>query len=349
MLPRKAASVAGASDGGASNWALAGRPSPHKSAITTFAEALRICGLCKRKSDTPNPTPNKVPGPLLSFCAGRVLRCTSCRNWCRQVANQRKPKDIQDDIDADDTGEKQKEYTHSLEVFESKWDAIPGYWSAELTQSLPVPTFLRAVRTTGTVDTLNLGVFWPKTVWEVEEKTEPYPENKSVKYPVNGVSTEGVWRCKTKGEPPGTLTKAGLLTNTVEESTNIADSSVQRKVDYQRTKDDALALARGVVANKKQSADGDGEDFYEMADNGAARVIKRRKLERSESQSDDDLLLLMPTNRLGKCKRQPSPHDSASDSQQGKPASRAKAKGKPGAQAKAKNKPKASISSRRLH
>ena len=58
-------------------------------------------------------------------------------------------------------------------------------------------------------------MFWSKKVWDHNEEI-PFPEDRAVIYKFDGQKLLGVWRDKNHGEPPGSVTKSGVISKKVK-------------------------------------------------------------------------------------------------------------------------------------
>ena len=218
--------------------------------------------MCKRDENYPNPVPNKISEQTLQFVSGRLLRCQSCRFWLRTCLVGRTAGEFQKEMDNDASGDKRAEYLNSLKSLEQVWNDSPGYVK-NVQDKIPLPTWVNIVEETGTQDTVNLGVFWPKTVWEAEaESAEPFPEAKAVWYREQW----GVWRDKKHGEPPGTITASKVVSKKAQRIHQISSSATAMKGDLDKAFDAAAGVVAGFSAKKVKLED--GSQKIEFQDSG---------------------------------------------------------------------------------
>ena len=165
-----------------------------------------------RDESSPNPTQTKVPGELLGFTEnGRLSRCTSCTQWLRSCLGRPVSTFSTFTKDLAAGGEAAlAEYVANLTRFKQLWKSAPGAYLTNVKGKLPLPSFVNQIEEGGAEDRTNFGVFWSKKVWDHNEEI-PFPEDRAVIYKLDGQKLLRVWRDKKHGQPPGSITKSGVI------------------------------------------------------------------------------------------------------------------------------------------
>ena len=133
--------------------------------------STKTCGMCLRTDKHPNPMPKKLPGTLLQFVSGHILRCVSCKNYLRSICSNSSPKEMQDSMAQDP--DKRVDYLACVNKYDEEANNTVGYLTS-VKDKIPRPSFVNIVEEQGKQDTMNLGVFWPNNVGLAEE-AEAFP------------------------------------------------------------------------------------------------------------------------------------------------------------------------------
>ena len=256
--------------------------------------ATKTCGLCLRTDAHPNRTPTKVKSKTLQFVPGRLLRCISCRQWIRLHLKGKTPSEVQEECKQNP--EMQAQLTACVEQFEDLWESTLGYLKNSA-DKLDIPSWCTVQEEEGTEDRLNLGVFWPRHVWERELPGEPFPDASGTSYASGGVKHFGLWRDKRHGEPPGSITAVKLSSIKAVKTKEVSNSRTSLKGDAHRSFGLAAKAITGFDVTKETLEDGSSSIGFKDA--GAAAVHKKRKLQPELSnESSDDWGDLAPSKRM---------------------------------------------------
>ena len=137
------------------------------SAASSRRPSGQPCKLCKRQRTHPNPTPTKRRGQFLHFAHVDGSLCSSCRCFKKQCY----PCQTTDQLAnaTQESPEHQHFYDASLVQFEEAFEQSGGGRVRNAVQRFSPPTLVKVVDSTISQGTLQLGVFWPKAVYESEE------------------------------------------------------------------------------------------------------------------------------------------------------------------------------------
>ena len=159
------------------------------------------------------------------------------------------------------------------------------------------PDCLRLIKESSDDAILNLGVFWPVPVFVAEEGKEPNPEDLT-DFVFHGKKLRGVYRSKTCGEPPGTITRGAGQHEKILQIRDLAPEKASegfKKIADQTVhghsvtmkKDDATGEASYMPVQTKtklKAADGDDElDWSDILTTGGKSTVTYE-----DSSSDTD-------------------------------------------------------------
>jgi hypothetical protein len=213
------------------------------------------------------------------------MRCISCRNWCRTCLVGRTPAQLQTELEADDL--KFREYHISISAFEDHWNTTSGYVKGAK-DVIPIPQFINIIEEEGVEDRVNLGVFWPKDVFLVEE-TSSFPEGIATYYTVGGKRTLGVWRDKKHGEPPGTVTKSTVSAKRSQSLKQVGSHLTSSSAEMRRAHAASSSFIAGFQSRTVQ--DEGGSTHVEFTDAGSKEAGSKLI---EDSDSDNEWARLKP-------------------------------------------------------
>lgn len=256
----------------------------------------RHCRFCKRSERAHNPTMKKHQGPFLAFVSAKSKQCLNCRAFLRTCVHGCSIDEFSKELESDP--ERQKSYLESLSEYEALYNDTTGYLKNPASK-ITMPSWVTAILEQGTEAIMNVGIFWPKAIYDKHEK-EPLPKDQCVPYTYCGKKLLGIWRDKVHGEPMGTIAQNKVMTKKTQHATEVANSKNEfRKGGLADAYKAASTMATGFDA--VLSAGGDGKvESLTFKDKGAASVEKKKILAKRLSDSSEDWAsALLPGVKVG--------------------------------------------------
>ena len=224
----------------------------------------------------------------MAFIADDRNECVSCKVFLQSAYRGQKKDEIAAGLNDDS---KHSEYLGCLENYEEDWDKCDRI--RNIAEKYKPPTLVTLKETTSTGGQMNLGIFWPKAIWE--SRFGPLPKNKIQSYSFNGkkllgrIEDENVHGC-----PIGCIRLTESCATSIQKETQLVDSSTShRKEAAQETFDRTrAALANTVTA--KESKNDDGEVVgVEVNIRGRGKLAAHN----SETSSGDDWIAMVRAAR----------------------------------------------------
>ena len=278
-----------------------------------------VCRFCWRTGKTKNPVPTKHLGDYLVFDSSDKRKCLVCKAFLKAVYKGHPMEDIAKSCQQEQFHD---EYMESLCKYEAAFNNTTGRLRNALERAKP-PTVITAINEVAAVGKMNMGVFWPRAIYE---GTGAKLEKKDmVKYTYMGKALCGIIRDSAHGSPPGTITIEGQDIQKVQKAVRIGNSDEsyrkgQLEDIYSRT---AAAIASSAV---KTTVEKNAETGAEQVKNKVIRKASQELQERPSDSSDDWTRMVKP--QLAAFSAQDEDGGDEVDNAKTRPADRKKAKRK---------------------
>ena len=265
-----------------------------ESQLAASSSNVQVCGYCRRTSRMVCPCPKRYGSTVVTFTSKTSALCCGCGNYQHACCKGSDKKQLKEALKDEDP---YKEYCGKVAAYEQLLESSIGKQVRNALDRVGAPDCLRLIKESSDDAILNFGVFWPVPVFVAEEGKEPNPEDLT-DFVFHGKKLRGVYRSKTCGEPPGTITRGAGQHEKILQIRDMAPEKASegfKKIADQTVhghsvtmkKDDATGEASYMPVQKKtklKAADVDDElDWSDIRTTGGTSTVTYE-----DSSSDTD-------------------------------------------------------------
>ena len=244
------------------------------------SKLLQTCTRCRRTNRHPNPVTRRNGSETLKFTTNSSAECLSCRNYFNSCCKGCNREELAKKLVESESH--YQSYMTSLATFEQIFDDAGGKQLRRVTDKLKVPEFINVITEQSTEGRMNLGVFWPKDVYERIEKKDLLKDEEDV-YTYKGKKMKGIIRDAKHGTPPRTISISTAQATTVQRTFEVDRGDQACRTGQMDETWDAVTKKMGVTSKQATAVEMGADDRFIIQAN------KKAKIDVGGANSDDSV------------------------------------------------------------